>query len=206
MDEYDRERKKLKIKKENNYFKIYKVKTAAKNNWLLYIHKCHTEEQYRGPESARYMNVAYYYDSVGLKVVSIGYENMLTTYNGHFFKRYNERIGLNLSQPLDIVNAFFANCGYVHADVIEKKDRLSLFGVVKDGLMLGDYHQNPVTLEWKTFITRDLKKAEQDNMEKDLIEGLQMQVIRARQQDTYNPLILARTKEIFKAITGRCTA
>lgn len=45
-------------------------------------------------------------------------------------------MGLNLSQPVDIVNTFFANSGYVNADIIEKKDRLGLFGVVKDGLII----------------------------------------------------------------------
>ncbi len=203
IGEYDRERKKLKIKKESNYFKTYHIKSGNKNNWLLFFHKCHLEKKYGGTDSVRYLNVTYYYDHAGLKVVSIGDDNMLTIYTGHLFKRYNERLGLNLSQPLDIVKAFFENCGYLHADVTEKKNRFELFGVVKDGLLFGNYYRDPVTLEWKTFISRDLKRPKQDVQEKVLIEDLQMEVIKERQKPSYNPYSVERTKSVYKAITGR---
>lgn len=37
--EYDRERGKLKIPKEAMYPKEYEIKTKAKNNWIIFLHK-----------------------------------------------------------------------------------------------------------------------------------------------------------------------
>ena len=205
-DDYDRERKKLKIKKESDYFKDYQIKTGGKNTWFIFFHKCPSKEIYTGKDCISFLNVVYYYDKIGLKVLYVDENQTMSTYSGHFFKRYNERLGLNISNPLEIVKVFFKNCGYAHANVIEKKNKLYLFGVVKDGLILGDYHQDPITTEWKTFISRDLKRVDQEEQEKSIIESLQMDVIKARQKDNYRQDVVEQSKTIYAALTGKFIA
>jgi hypothetical protein len=42
--EYEKERRKLKIAKERTYLRHYPIKTAAKNNWIIYIGKRHRQK------------------------------------------------------------------------------------------------------------------------------------------------------------------
>jgi hypothetical protein len=43
-DEYDRERRKRRIPKEDMYSKEYEIKTAGKNNWIIFLHKAPGEK------------------------------------------------------------------------------------------------------------------------------------------------------------------
>jgi hypothetical protein len=164
--EYDRERKRLKIDKERTWAKAYTVKTASKNNWIISLQKRPTMERYKGLEAVIGCPVTYYYDHVGLVVLhwTPGTE-IVQSYNGHFFERYNERMALGLTSPLEIVKYFFQYNGHAHYVTFQKDGTCHLVGFSKDGLMLGLYHEKDNWMKWKTFVSRDLVREDQEEME-----------------------------------------
>src|SRR3954469_22756268 len=95
--EYDKERRKFKIEKNRSYPKIYPVKTASKNTWLIFISKAPAEEIYKGFNTMNVNYVVYFYASTGLSVINVSSVGHLELYYGHFFKRYNERMKLGLT-------------------------------------------------------------------------------------------------------------
>ena len=60
MMEYDRERKKLKIDKTKSYCKADPIRTAAKNNWIVFIEKCASAPAYKTWTDAAFCCVVYY--------------------------------------------------------------------------------------------------------------------------------------------------
>lgn len=100
----------------------------------------------------------------------------LSVYNGHLFKRYNERMSLKLSTPLDIVKTFFINNGYSQCQVIERDNKKFTLSVCKEGLMLGEIQNNGKWLVNKTFLSRDLIGIDQEEIEVDLLKSLYSQI------------------------------
>lgn len=103
--EYDRERRKFRINKEAMYPKEYEIKTTGKNNWIIFLDKGPAAKKYTGTESLSYLCVIYYYSNKGLMAYWPA-DKVLAGFTSHFFKRYNERLCLNLSNPIEIVKAF----------------------------------------------------------------------------------------------------
>jgi len=69
LKEYDRERRKLKIDKSRIYTRHYTIKTAQKNNWIIFIGKAPSKEKYKGMECANTCCMVYYYTSKGFRVL-----------------------------------------------------------------------------------------------------------------------------------------
>ena len=101
LKEYDRERRKLKIDKSRIYTRHYTIKTAQKNNWIIFIGKAPSKEKYKGMECANTCCMVYYYTSKGFRVFVPVSDKIFVVYNGHVFKRYNERLNLNLASTLE---------------------------------------------------------------------------------------------------------
>ena len=59
-DAYDRERRKLKVSTEAISPKEYEIKTAGKNNWIIFLHKAPGEKKYTGTQSLCVLCVVYY--------------------------------------------------------------------------------------------------------------------------------------------------
>ena len=104
-DGYEKERRKFKIDKSRTYPKAYSVKTASKNTWILFFSKAPGRDKYQGQDSTTVSYVVYYYTSRGLSVINLSSAGYLELYYGHFFKRYNERMNLNLDKPIEISHA-----------------------------------------------------------------------------------------------------
>jgi hypothetical protein len=207
--EYDRERKKLKIDKTKPYCKAYPIKTAAKNNWILFIEKSPSVPVYKTFADTVFGCVVYYYSKEGLKVLRQAKGNFaIEAYYGHVFTRYNERMGLNLSKSTDMIQAFFKNNGYSNIKLIDKNEKKFTHGICKEGTLLGEYKSEPDWLVHKTFISKDLKREDQIKKERKLMLDLQMDFISKQTQflNNINSKELKAASDIYNQINGESNA
>lgn len=177
VHEYDRHRRRAKIDKALEYGKAYEIKTHRKNTWVIILSKNPAHEKYKGLESVSWEGVVYYRNAQGLRVFGVNQQTQgISVYNGHLFMRYNERLGLGLVKPIDIIKRFFCNNGYALTRIIRKGDREYTIKVCRDGLLLGELYQDGKWQVNRTFISRDLARMDQDEVERDLLEGLENEI------------------------------
>lgn len=196
---YDKERRKFKIEKTRSYPKVYPVKTASKNNWLIFFKKAPAQEIYKGFDTMNVCYVVYFYGSAGLSVINIA-PGHLELYYGHFFKRYNERMKLGFDNTLDAVKKFFSNGGFGIYSIVKKDGKDYSIGISGDGILLGEAKHNRQWVINKTFISRDIMRPDQDAAEKNLIDTLHNDIIEAlitRQDDLYK-----KSSNIIAALTS----
>lgn len=202
LNEYDRERRKFKIDKTRMYTKHYAIKTAGKNNWIIFIGKAPSREKYTGTQCTNACCMVYYYTAKGLRVFVPSSKIIFLAYNGHLFKRYNERLNLNLTGTLEAAIHHFTYNGYMHPHVIEKNGELYVIGFCKDGFLLGQIAYNNTWLVWKTFVSRDLAKINQDEMEQQLIDELRDYIETEIRKETIDAMKLGIMQDKIKGITG----
>lgn len=166
--EYDRERKKLKIDKSRVYTKEYSIKTAAKNNWLLFLRKKPSEKKYRGLESGTICAVVYYRNALGLRVFNAANKKCMIVYNGHFFHRYNERLKLGLTDSLEVVKHYFKHNAEVSYTLTDQEGGDFVIGFCPDGFELGEFQHDASWLVMKTFVSNDMMRPDQDETAKAL--------------------------------------
>lgn len=172
--EYDRERKKLKIDKTRLYTQDYHVKTKDKNKWIICISKAPAYDKYNGAETTGVSCSVYYHAEKGIRVFNPASPELVEVYNGHFFVRYNERLGLNLTNTVDMITHFFKYNRDIKCVTDEKGDRLMATGFCKHGLLLGEYdlNYNYDWLVWKTFVSRDLVRKDQKKTENETLQEI----------------------------------
>jgi hypothetical protein len=156
LSEYDRERRKWKIKPENDYTKVYTIKTKAKNNWIIIIRKPYSISKYQSRTDTCYCCLTYFYSKDGLLVLrKRDEENGLEAYWGHFFTRYNQRMHLNLPSMADLIKRFFTNSGSAAYHVYPNKD-FRTAGICKEGFLFGQLDQENNWIINKTFISNEI--------------------------------------------------
>jgi hypothetical protein len=153
---YHERREKLKIKEYVTYANAYPVRSAAGNNWIIFIQKSPAVKKYINRNCISIRAVTYHYCDKGLRAFYLADNNVIVGFNPHFFERYNERMKLNLHHPLDIVKAFFKKGIYCHEGMIKNKSKKQPIAFRADGLQLGEYHVKDGYMEWRTFVSRDL--------------------------------------------------
>jgi hypothetical protein len=177
VHEYDRKRRRAKIDRKLEYCKAYEIKTHRKNTWVIIVSKAPSAEKYKGPETVSWDGLVYYRNALGLRVFKVNnLSGGFSVYNGHLFKRYNERLGLGLVKPVDIIKRFFCNNGYGLTKIIAKEGREFTIEVCRDGLLLGELYEGRMWHVHKTFISRDLARMDQDEVERELMDGLQNEI------------------------------
>lgn len=169
--EYDKIRRRNKIPKTAIFRKSFEFRTPSKNNWILILGKAPADKKYKGMESITFCSLFYYYTSIGLRVFKIIPTGGLAVYNAHFFSRYNERMNLGISSPLDKVKHFFQCNGFSVGKEIEKDDRIMVFSKCRDGYMLGDYKE-PNWIIYKTFIPNNYAWPDQTDEGEALMKSL----------------------------------
>lgn len=172
---YERERRRNKIPKDEQFSRAYEIRSQRKNNWIFLFSKARSESKYKGLVNVAYL--MYYYNSKGIRVFKKIPTGGLSVYNGHLFSRYNERLRLNIVNTIDLVKHFFKNNGYAPIKILPKDGKDLTVSVCHDGLMLGEKQGNWIIN--KTFITKDLMYLEQDSIERDLIDSLKNDIMRA---------------------------
>ena len=164
-NDYDKLRRKGNVNKSSTYPIAFPIKTSKRNNWIFILSKAPSDESYRGASSINICSLTYYFNTKGLRVFKIMPTGGLNVFNGHLFQRYNERMELNLIEPMEVVKQFFMNNGYFTSKIIKKDDRDFTITVCRDGLLLGEMQENGTWLVNKTFITKDQKFLFQDEIE-----------------------------------------
>lgn len=198
--EYDRERRKLRINKEVMYPKEYEIKTAGKNTWIIFLHKGPGVKKYTGTEDLTYLCVVYYYSNKGLMAFWPASDEVLAGFTSHFFKRYNERLCLNLSNPIDIVKAFFRKGMYCTLKIDERNNRPHVIAFDADGIRFGEIKYNFSYIEWKTFVNREIAFHQQKKLERELNKELMQELKKAERQETYDPIAIMSLKNRVVAL------
>jgi hypothetical protein len=198
VGEYNKERSKRKIPKEETYCKVYEFKTARKNNWMIFLSKPPSESKYNGDPT--YCGITYYFTDRGLRVFKPAAKQGLVVYNGHFFQRYNERVGLGMEEPLMRVKHFFSYNGFATIKIIKRGERELAMGTVKDGLLLGELTMDRCWTIFKTFITRSLARENQLDLENDLINSLQLQIEEELNKASFSPTEYSFRADVMKGI------
>jgi hypothetical protein len=173
---YDRERRRGKISKYDRYCRAYEIKTKKKNNWVIFMDKGPSDEKYKSLDSIAVGSHVYYYTPLGLRVFKIMLPTGLSVFNAHLFTRYNERMNLGLTIPLEIVKHFFTNNGYYIARIIAKDNREFIFTTCSEGILLGELQEGRRWIVYNTFLTRDLIRPDQTETEAELISNLQSEI------------------------------
>ncbi|MGN6163803.1 MAG: hypothetical protein ACTHOF_04610 [Flavisolibacter sp.] len=209
-DEYERERKKLKIARERTYTKVYTVKTARKNNWIIFIAKQPAAEVYTDRGQLSFGAVTYFWDDEGLKVLEYKNTNVFQVYKGHLFTRYNSRMKLGLDKPVDIIKHFFIHNCYSGYETVIKNHKVYFIGFAKDGLLLGQCGElsekqgsMPVVL-WRTFVSRDLIRHHQAKKEKKRIKEMEHKTLKAFvERKDHHPSYM-KELSVLKMLSGQC--
>jgi hypothetical protein len=197
--EYDRERRKLKIDKQRRYPRLYSIKTKTKNNWLIVLEKRPSSEKYQGIATIIVCAVVYYYDNVGLNVLHWSDDTkILQSFYGHVFERYNERMKLGINRLIDIVKVFINYNAHAHYESLHKDDKCYMLGFSKHGFLLGEYTEEFNWITWKTFVTRDLLRKDQDETEQSVLNEFQKEIEdHLRKKDEVSPDYLIRLDKLI---------
>jgi hypothetical protein len=133
--------------------RFYDYLSKYKNNWLIRL------ELTRREFANSFM--VYYYNEIGLAGIMVTPNDEAITYHtSHFFKRFNERLHLNLVTPKEIMRAFMNECTGYHA---KKMEMISpgvhkMFCASESGYSFGIDDENNNYWRMNTFITHEMLK------------------------------------------------
>jgi len=136
--------------------------TSARNKWLAFFEvRAH---------QVNFICICISIDHGGLPIalepiVVDTKENIyVAEYSMHFFKRYNERLKLEIVKPMQTIRHYFKH--NLHSESYIKSSRtelgdLKFFQPVNGGVILGTSHDEEKWMQMKTFISNDMLKATQ---------------------------------------------
>jgi len=161
--ELERKMRREKLKK---HIHVYDYNSKNKNKWIVKIDM--------GPKDvARTFMMYFYVDNkiVAVQVVDSAY---LLYYTTHFFKRYKERLMLDIVNPEEIVRNYLASSSNFVPKVLEIVDDkiMKMYIVGKQGTILGTLHTKSGICKMNTFLSPEMLKTDQVEMEKEMKERL----------------------------------
>lgn len=164
MAEYDKERKRKKIDKKDEYLKEYSIKTHAKNNWILFLRKKITVDSYKGMNDIGGHGFTYYYSELGLRFFGLdNKKNPILVYNSHFFRRYNERMYLNMHDIMEIAKHYIGNNIRIRTGIKIINGEEHMMSLLEEGIALGRYNDECNWIIYNTFISNDLQRDDQQS-------------------------------------------
>lgn len=200
--EYDRERRKLKIDKRRVYARQYEIKTKSKNPWIISVCKAPAHHKYNGEDSIHVGFVTWYYGNSGLTVFQVSPPFRLRVFYGHFFKRYNERMNLQLNKPVDLIKRYFLHNTYAGYTVYKENETKKFIGFSPEGIMLGEPRYNDLWLVNKTFVSKDLCRTDQDAEERATIARIQERLQKKMQVPAYNAVEYDQDMSVINVLQG----
>ena len=175
--EYCKERHKLKIDKTKLYPKTYKIKTGSKNNWIFNITRSLNQPKHRTAMDQHGRGMVHYFGKEGSRFLRPHPQHTsIELYYGHFFTRYNQRMGLNLLNNLDAAAHFLAHSSATLPVPYQKDGKDCLACLCKSGIALGVTIKEPAWRVYKTFISHDLKRQDQKLDEQKLQEQVRREI------------------------------
>lgn len=156
--------KKAKRLRHLNRDEIYRLNfdylSKHKNKWLCRIDI--TKKMFH------YQATAWYESARGVAGIGMLYESgYLMYFTSHFLKRYNDRGKLRIVLPRDILlNILNGNDRYVFKKLEEISENVfSIFCVIPCGIILGTEHRDLKFYEMKTFLSSDMLRGSQTELE-----------------------------------------
>jgi len=167
--EYFQERKRLNIPRNQSYLRKFRSKYKHKNPWVTVMFK--PDEVERIIDTVAFFSYTWYQTPIGLRVFSVAH-GQVSIYNGHLFKRYNERLNLGIGSPLDKVHHFYSNNRVLAPSEFERDEVKTLVGICPLGYILGEQRQDLECSIYKTFIARSTAGPRLDDLRQDLLNAL----------------------------------
>lgn len=198
---YDRIRRKNHIPKDSKFSWCTEFRTPSKNNWIVVMHKAGADEKYKGIQSIEFCSLVYYYTQKGIRVFKVSFPSGVAVFNAHFFSRYNERMNLNLTDPLAKVKHYFMNNGSAIVKVRENDDRFNLVGKCRDGFLLGEMQNEQNWLVYKTFIPNNMAVEKQKGLSNEMLNSLQLQIEEELMCDDFNRDYYNLLCDVYKSIS-----
>jgi hypothetical protein len=169
VEGYEKQRRKFKIAKTEEYPITQEFKSHRKNPWIMIMRKSVKSEKYNSVMDTSYELVTYYYTSKGLRVFSYLEDNSIAVYNGHVFSRYRLRMGLEIEPIIDVVKHFFCKTYNVVFEYFEEDNPNSMFmGLTNEGYLFGTKKDSVRWIIIKTFVNKDTATLNQFEKEQDL--------------------------------------
>jgi len=156
-------KRKFQLNKNHDFVETITYPAASKNDWRIIIY-CTKNHVHTVP-------YLYSYDHVGITATHLN--DMYTPlifmhFNSHFFKRYKERIHLDIVKPQELVKLFFRKNTYILPCSDELEDGTKqVFSPLDGGVGLGIFHEADNIYEFKTFVDNSLLG---DNQKKKITE------------------------------------
>ena len=169
VEGYEKQRRKFKIAKTEEYPITQEFKSHRKNPWIMIMRKREKSDKYNSVMDTSYELVTYYYTSKGLRVFSYLEDNSIVVYNGHVFSRYRLRMGLEIESIIDVVKIYFSNTSNIIFDFVEEDNPNSMFmGLTNEGYLFGTRKDSVSWIIVKTFVNKDTATLNQFEKEQDL--------------------------------------
>ena len=170
--EYYIERKKKKIKKEDDYPRYYDIKSRAKNKWSILLSKDRTLPCYNTPYDFDIRFFTYYYSEKGIRVFESLPEEIIV-HNQHFFTRYRERMNLNILNIIDVVKLYHQKNTDPRFNLMAEQDGRSKFvAVLSEGFAMGEYITADNWYINKTFLPKSSPNTKMSSVERGVIQAL----------------------------------
>ena len=169
--DYDHERKKFKIKREDDYARFYEIKTKSKNKWFILLSKYVFDEKYKSNKVVADQSFLYNYTGHGICIYE-PFFNTISAYTCHFFERYRERMFLNIPLFIDVVKAYYRNNYYPLEFYYPKDEKTKYIGLLKEGVIYGAFHEKGRMYVHKTFISYKTANLLSHDAKKELLATL----------------------------------
>lgn len=196
MEEYHRERKKRKIRREEDFTVFREFKTKSKNRWITRLLKSPKVHRYSGQDDIITSLFTYYYSDIGLRFFFRTDSGLKAVFNGHMFTRYRERMQLPVTDTMDVAKLFFKNNREWNYQVMERKnEEQKLIGIFREGFVPGNVYIENEDFIWfihKTFISKGTANLRMTSTADELIDTMRNNLVKAENQDEetiYNDLL-----------------
>ena len=180
LHSYNRERRKLRVKLQSEYTKIYESVSSNRNKWVILFSKPPAIKEYKGDPNI--LIFTYVKEKRGITVYkpmtcSQKMYDKLAIYSDSFFVDYAAAEGLHDISPVDIVKTFFLKNGYSTLGSIEFEGDLVPVAISKQGLSLGVYMPDIQSFEYNSFVSKEVLGERYDAIEKQMQSVIQNQIL-----------------------------
>ncbi|MCF8276628.1 MAG: hypothetical protein K9J17_07830 [Flavobacteriales bacterium] len=146
--------------RDKRIIKVYDYHSKFKNNWIF---KWDVDKKVSIP-----VYLIWYIGHRGLTAIqTFPRTDCLFYYTSHYFKRYNERLDLGINDPKQLLHTFMHNHLAYTFQYLEEVNRgvWKFFAYTKNGVALGTYIRSCNYYKMNTFITHDMLKGDQLEIE-----------------------------------------
>ena len=146
---------------EVSFTETFHMKSERMNDWTIILNIT--------PFNKEFSFFLKSYDRHGVVAYRIAMEGdgfILIKYNSHFFRRYRERMNLDIVKPEQVMKHFFKNNmdeKHATSDEHENGARLAFFSY-PNGMGIGRFDAQKNVVHMKTFITKELFNDQQKRM------------------------------------------